>query len=405
MSPPSAPPLPPDAARDGALQRALSALREGQHARACEALAPLAERTLTDPEVARAWALMLGGVDDARHLTHELTRLASRWAADPEVSPALAHAALTWSRRHLTLAPPAADDSPPALAARALTHCLRESPPSRPEARAALYHARAKLLAFAGDEGEEQALSDLEVSLSLTPAGEAWYTLGRLHLRAARWEKAALCAEQARAAGLDAEQVSWLEAIARTALGGEHLAGALEAWARLKHDDLQRGVGGRPARVGLERALVALTSRLPAPPGEPARAEAPWATEVVWAQPLSPCHGRLLHPTLLDLPADAGDLVVWDAQPVGFEEVEGDTRPVMRALACVERGELECRAAPRAWLSPEERERVSARLPGGAFFYQGASPDVLGGRAHGKLCWRRGAVEEGAVWAAFLGEG
>jgi hypothetical protein len=402
------PPTHPDPARAEALEalkaqalpRALSALSEGKHARACEALAPLADLTLTDAEVARAWALMLGGVDDARHLTHELKRLASRWAADPEVVPTLAHAALAWSRRHLRLAPPAADDSPPAIGARALTHCLKESPPSAPEARAALYHARAKLLAFAGEEGEDQALSDLEVSLTLAPSGEAWYTLGRLHLSAARWEKAALCAEQARGAGLEAEQVSWLEAIARTALGAPHLDLALAAWARLKHDDLQRGAGGRPARLGLERVLVSLHAHLPAPHAG-AEGGAGWVTEVVWVQPLSPCHGRVLHPTLHALPADVGDLVLWDAQPIDFEDVEGDTRPVMRALACLERGEMECRPAPLPWMPPEAREGLNARLPDGAFFYQGASAEALGGRPHGKLCWRRGGVSGEAAWAAL----
>jgi hypothetical protein len=377
---------------------AWAALAQGNHAEALSVLGPYAEETKSEPAVAQVWAAMLGALDDERHLSYELMRLAGRWAEEPEVVKQLAKAALSWASKHLSLAPPLSDDSLPPLkgdqpleravwlAARVVSYCLEHAPPSAPQERAELYHLRARLLCWGGAEAEEQALSDLEVSLSLHEReARAWYTLARLHLSRARWEKALLANEQAQALGLDALQLTWLEVVARTALGGEAAERTPELWHTLNHDDLTLDVSGRAAKVDFEPQLIALHSHM-ASPGGGYDLTLEWALERVWVQPLSPCHGRLIHPPLTPLPAGYDDLIVWDPQPVGFEEVEGDERPVLRAIATLERGRAQSRPLLRPLLSPERLDTLNKALPKGVFFYQAPH----GPAEQGVLCWPRG---------------
>jgi hypothetical protein len=385
-------------ARARAVNLAWAALARGDHAEAVSVLGPHAEETKTEPAVAQVWAAMLGALDDERHLSYELTRLAGRWAEEVEVVKQLAKAALAWAGKHLSLAPPLSDepltplrgDQPLEravwLAARVVSYCLEHAPPSAPQERAELYHLRARLLCWGGAEAEEQALSDLEVALSLNEQdATAWYTLARLHLSRARWEKALLANEQAQALGLDALQLTWLEVVARTALGGEAARRTPELWRELNHDELTLDVSGRAAKVDFEPQLIALHSHM-ASPGGGYDLTAEWAVERAWAQPLSPCHGRLIHPPLTTLPAGYDDLIVWDPQPVGFEEVEGDERPVLRAIATLERGRAQSRPLARPLLSLEQREALNDALPQGVFFYQAPH----GPTEQGVLCWPRG---------------
>jgi tetratricopeptide (TPR) repeat protein len=396
-----------------AINHAWGALASGDHAEALSALSPYAQHTTTDQALAQVWAALLGGVEDERHLSYELTRLAGRWAEEAEVVLAIAGSAHAWASRHLTLAPPLnnaplAPVEPPQgheraalytseleravwLGARVVSYCLEHKPPSSAEGRAALYLSRARLLCWGGGEAEEQALKDFEIVLSLDAHNaQAWYELARLHLNRGRWLKALLSVEQAQRCGLEAPQLTWLEVVARTALGGEHALSTPQLWSTLNHDELTLDVKGRAAKVGYEPQLVALTTHMCGVGGGYDLTQ-PWQIERVWVQPLSPCHGRLIHPPLSDFLAGYDDLIVWSPQPVAFEELqregeEVDERPVMRALATLERGRAQSRPLLKPSLSAALLQKLNDRLPEGVFFYQAPHGPEL----QGVLCWPRG---------------
>jgi len=412
---------PEESARIAALvNRAWGALAQGDHAEACELLAPYADETRESAALAQVWAAMLSALDDERHLSYELSRLAGRWAEEPDVVAELAQSALKFCGRQLSLkAPPSIDPLPapegayapsrelePALwlGARVVSYCLEHAAPSAPEERAALYLLRARLLSLGGAEAEEGALGDFEVALSLSPElGLGWYELARLHLRRGRWEKALGALAQARAVGLDALQLTWLEVVAKTGLGGETASDSPALWVTLNHDELEIGAGGRAVKRGYEPQLVALHSHITDPHGGYDLTQA-WALERVWVQPLSPCHGRVLHPTLSPLPAGYDDLVIWEPQPAQFEDVEGDERPVFRAIACLERGRAQSRPLPRSSLSAEQLSALNEGLPAGVFYYQ--APHAPAERS-GVICWPRGEPLTSALepfearWAAL----
>ena len=100
LTPPSAP------VNGSIINQAWGALARGDHAQACELLAPYAEETTQDAALAEVWVVMLGAIDDERHLSYELARLSARWAEESTVVLAIAQTALKWSARWLPLTDP-----------------------------------------------------------------------------------------------------------------------------------------------------------------------------------------------------------------------------------------------------------------------------------------------------------
>ena len=379
-----------------AIDRAWAALAQRDPASACEALIPWVEETTTDSALAGVWATMLGQMDDAEHLSHELKRLAQRWAQTPLVVTQLSGAVLAWAQRTQRLGPPATPEGLIGLGVQIVEHCLTEAPPSAPNDRAALYGIKARLLSFGGVAGEERALQDYEVSLDLSPdQAEVWYHLGRLHLSRGRWEKARRAFAQAQHLGLDVTPLWWSLAIALTALatpGEEALSTLRTAWSRAGHDDLLPTRDHRMGQLDLPPALIALTTHMVGVSGDYDTTD-PWRHELVWVHPLSPCHGRLIHPTLESFPANFDDVVLWDGQPARFEEIDGTEQPIFKAIACLRRGEAHTRLFPlsismsgpalSAWVA-----EINERLPRGVFLYTAVDGDP----AQVRLCWPRGQV-------------
>lgn len=389
------------------INQAWAALAQGDHALACEVLTPYAHHTTVHQDLAEVWVMMLGAVDDERHLSYEFSRLASRWVENPQVVLAIAQSALKWANRSLPLRAPPRQTLLPSrteaessstradlklkpviwLAIEMITYCLEHAAPSQAHKRALLYLARARLLCWAGGDAEDDALHDFEITLTLDPhMAEAWYALARLHVHRGRWAKSLVALSQARSTGLESLQLTWLELLARTALGGEESMVCPQLWAELNHEGLMIGVGGRAVKRGYEPQLVALHSHMVGPNGGYDLTQT-WALERVWVQPLSPCHGRVLHPTLTSLSVGYDDLVLWEPQAVSFEEHEDDEKPIFRAIACLERGQAHSRPLPRPQLSTIQLETLNQGLPEGVFYYQAPYAPL---EQQGVLCWRRG---------------
>ena len=393
---------PTDDAKHSICQTAWRALAQDRPQEAVEALAPFAEQTRDDEELARVWSAMMGWVDDIDHLERELRRLARSWAATPTVVLEMSRSiSRVWSRREGPL-PFAARESVVGLGVDILDVCISEAPPPKPEDRAALYRQRAALLALAGPLGDERALSDLDVALSLTPDDAAgWFQLARLHLARGRWEKSALATEQALAHGYDELRGGWNLAVALTAHAPKRppeVRSLKAAWSLAGHEAFSEASvtdqSGREVAGGLDKILVSLHSQMVSLGGWDLERE--WSSEVVWVQPLSPCHGRVIHPTITQLPADFDDLILWDPHPTRFERIEGEERPIMSALAILERGAAISRPLPRPVLDEARLRALNEALPQGVFFDQ---PPLDAVQTHqrgeesvslsGKICWPR----------------
>lgn len=376
-----------------ACQTSWNALERDDPQTAAEALRPFAEETASDEELAQVWIAMLGSLEDLAHLEREVRRLARYWAAtSPIVLETCRSIRRAWGRQAGPL-PPAPRDSLIGLGVDLLDHCLEEAPPPDPEERASLFIERALLLSWAGPLGDERLLSDLEIALTLCPdRWEAWFCLVRAHLSRGRWSKAALACEEALRTGAPPQKIGWNLAVALTGCAPsspEGVRSLREAWRMSGHEELaEEGISDRQGRVmggGYERQLVALNAHMVAIGGG-WDSQQEWSLEVVWVQPLSPCHGRILHGTARTFPADFDDLIIWDPQPVRFTVFEGEERPVMGAIAILERGDALSRPLPRPRLTHKQLTQLNRALPQGVIFHQ---PED-GSSSTGKLSWPRG---------------
>ena len=196
---------------------------------------------------------------------------------------------------------------------------------------------------------------------------------------------------QAQEHGFDQQKVSWNLAVALTALAPQSLPFApslAESWTAAGHEEFVKinlkDRCGRFVAPQLERQRVMLTSHLIQIGGGWDLTEE-WLSEVVIVQPLSPCHGRILHPALNKLPADFDDLILWDPQPVGFQQIDGEEQPILKALAVLEKGQARVKSFPYEKLSTKSLNELNQLLPDGVFFYQ--SPEMDTATQAGKFCW------------------
>ncbi|MDH5493171.1 MAG: tetratricopeptide repeat protein, partial [Myxococcales bacterium] len=242
------------------------------------------------------------------------TSSAAAWAV------AAARALLEASERHLALDP--ADTAAARLAIEVTGTCLEGLGDERAEAPEAetlgyLWINHADALRLAGPEHDEQAEAAYAKALGLDPArGWWWFQWGLLHKARGRFAEALERTQRARALLGDLRPVIWNLAICATALGEG--ARALEAWRRLGLPAEPNARSGMPEIAGLPPCRVRVPMQ--ARPPEARVAGAPGAAgplfEVLWAQPLSPCHGVIQSGSWGEGGADWGDLVLWDGAPL-----------------------------------------------------------------------------------------
>ena len=203
--------------------------------------------------------------------------------------------------------------------------------------------------------------------------GGGWYLLSRIHSRRARWEKAE-AALQAIQGTLEHPAIDWQSALCGTALAlGER---AVDRWRKLSHDSVA-GPDGRPLVSGLEPVELRLTNQMNGVGVSSEGASQAWIEEIVWVQPLSPVHGRLMHPSHGQFPADFGALVIWESEPISFRNFQEREVPCFPVIDCLERG-APVLTAPAPLLEREEQAMLAKLLPEGLHFYQAAGPEESG---------------------------
>lgn len=351
-----------------ATNAAWRAIEAGDPQAAFTALQPHVAAVKSDERVALPWVHLLRFVDDRADLTREVRRFARQWLDHPGIMLGIAESVAAWAER-LPLNAPRPADGVEVIAVQVLAKLIDgmgEAAERDPRYVGPLHFGLARICAQAGPDFDDRACAAFEIALNAAPgAGDWWLTCARFHLLRRRYALAQVAAGQAHRhlPERSVEQAIFVAASAATGDGDG--AAALEGWEAI-------GRTGRLDPDGLPRIdhLTPVEVRLATPDG---------AGEAVWVQPHSPCHGRVMSPTILDCEADFDDRVLWDGVPLGFRDVDGAKVPLFRCIARLAPGGA--RTIRYQTAEAIDLDAVHARLPAGCFLY----PQVDGPPQRGKF--------------------
>lgn len=319
------------------IEAALAAASEAEdHESLWAALEPHREALGSDARLAAMWAEALRTSPRRPSLKDEAEVVLEAWPHEASLVLRACDALLRAAERPIDEPPLEADEA--SLAAGATARCLAKLDPADAadaEIGGRLLAQRAHALRLLGPKRLDDALSTMRRAIATAPDAPAWQAdLAILHKHRRELPEMFVASQKAVDGGAGKGAV-WNLAIAATALGKS--AEAQAAWARLGIEAAVRE-GALPLVEGLEPAQVRLPTRTPdlGPEDIP---EVAAGFEVVWVQPLSPCHGVVRSPTQRDAVADFGDVVLWDGAPVWVRPVDGRPTPCFPLLAVLRRGD------------------------------------------------------------------
>lgn len=316
----------------GELEAALSAARAGDVAQGLRLFARFHGQVGSSRPVALAFVELLTLDPSYEEALPIAERIAGGFGTDPEIVIALSAALLRVAELRPADEPPF-DKGPAHLAAGACQRCfeaLASGQRTDPEVGGYLQLNMADALRMMGPDHDDDALKAYQVALAIDASrGSWWFHLGLLHKWRGRFREG-LEANQKAYARLGAQRsVLWNLAICATALGEGKLA--LEAWEKLGIRG-ELSAGGMPYVADMPpMQLRVATLGESTGQGDPLPARAV-TFEVVWVQPLSPCHGVVQSPTARKASIDYGDVVLWDGAPVRMNRVAGRDVPVFPLL-------------------------------------------------------------------------
>lgn len=346
------------------INRAWAAIEAGDPEAAFAALKPHVAEVKTDEHVALPWVHLLRFVEERADLTREVRRFARQWLDHPGVIVGLAESVAAWSEKHPFDAP-RPPDGVEVIAVQVLAKLIDGMGAQAEQDQrfvGPLHFSLARICAQAGPAFDARAQAAFEIALNAAPgAGDWWLVCARFHLLRQRWHSARIAAGQAHRHLPErlVEQAIFIATSAATGAGEG--AEALEGWRAIGRDG-QLGADGLPIIPGLDPVEVRLGDG-----------------EAVWVQPQSPCHGRIVSPTILDCEADFDDRVLWDAVPLAFREVDGQRVPLFQRIAVLAQGNA--RTVRYQTTGDLDVDAVNADLPPGCFLY----PQLVGPPARGKL--------------------
>lgn len=330
-----------DVSTSTALSASRTALEAGDLERAWTALMPLREQIDRDRDLALGWLALLHHTPRRPQLLAEAECIGRQWPADPEIITRACDALIGAAEIRAPDEPPVAEGGPAHVAAKLAQQCLAQwKPKAKADALMSgyIHVGLGNALRLCGPEHGALAKGALEHALAFDPNRGAWWmNLGLLHKTAGEWEPALKAFQQACLLLGNHKPALWNIVIAATALGqGAVAAEALKALgiAATVNDSGMPFVEGVPAcqlRVATRGTGRGLAPEVP---------DQAVSFEVVWASPLSPVHGVVQTPTSRDASIDYGDLVLWDAAPIGFDRETTPDRPIPRfpILALLKRG-------------------------------------------------------------------
>ncbi|HMI90013.1 MAG TPA: hypothetical protein VK509_01560 [Polyangiales bacterium] len=315
---------------------AWQALEAGDANGAWAQLIPLAGQLDRDSELAATWLDLLRATPGRASLLEEVQRVLQRWPHDASLVTRACDALIRAAERvPPDLAQP--PDGPAQLAVSAAEACLQRG--ASPDVAPFLHMARGNALRLLARY--DAALQAMQEALAAAPERPGfWFNLGLLHKAQRDWRAALEANRKAVELGSthdsDPKPALWNLAICATALGEGALA--IDALRKLGLA-AQLAPSGMPYVDGLPPLQVraaTIGSGLGTASALPDRSV---GFELLWVTPISPCHGVVSSATYRDASVDYGDVVLWDAVPIGIGEHEGKPVPRMPLLALLVKGD------------------------------------------------------------------
>jgi tetratricopeptide (TPR) repeat protein len=293
----------------------------------------------TDRDASFAFAELLALDPGRQDVLATCERVAAAFPRDPELMIAVSAALVRVAEQKPADEPPF-EQGAAHVAAAIAQRCFEALPGelrTAPSIGGYLQINLADALRMMGPSYDADAYQAYQLALTIDDSnGWWWFQLGILHKWRGRFVEGLDANEKARARLGDLKPVLWNLALCATALGKGELA--IDAWRKLGIEG-QLSSGGLPYVADMPAMQVRVATlgedtgqNDPLPPSAV-------TFEVVWVQPLSPCHGVVQSPTARRASVDYGDMVLWDGAPVRVSEIEGRHVPVFPLLWILRRGE------------------------------------------------------------------
>lgn len=307
-----------------------AAVERRDAASAWSALEPHRARIESERELALLWLELLHVSPDRPSGATEARALGRAYANDVAVVGMVCRAMIAMAELRPLDEPPLAEGSiadEAAELARATLASIDETSRTDPQRGGWLRSLRANALRLAGPGRDGEAVAAFDDALaSARDDGHLWFDYGLLHKWRGRFQAGYDCNLRAQARLGDTRPVLWNLGICATAIGDGNVAGL--CWKKLGFTAELNTKSGNAFVDGLPAMQLRVLSKGSGYGfGGPVPEQAV-AFEVVWVQPLSPCHGVVVSPTFRDAPIDYGDVVLWDGAPVTV--VQGPDGPVPR---------------------------------------------------------------------------
>ncbi len=306
----------------GVVAAALAAAGAGERERAWQLFAQFQQDVGTSAVAARAFAQLLDGDPTYPDALIVAERVVSGFGSDPEIIIALSAALLRVAELRPADEPPF-EKGPAHLAAGACQRAfelLDSKQRLEPGLGGYLQINLADALRQMGPDADEDALNAYKLALAIDDKrGAWWFNLGLLHKWRGRFKEGLDCNQKAFARLGAEKRVLWNIAICATALGEGKLA--LEAWEKMgiQGELSPGGMPYVPDMPPMQLRVATLGEETGQTDPLPAKAV---TFEVVWVQPLSPCHGVIQSPTVRRASVDYGDVVLWDGAPVRLNRIQ-----------------------------------------------------------------------------------
>jgi len=394
-----------------AFEQALAALAAGRVEQAWSSVEPLREQLTRDREVARGWLELLRATPWRATLQTEVRSALAGFGTDPEIAVCACDALLRAAER-TPADEPQPWASPAHLALEAAALCLESGTAMPAELGASLHAAHGNALRLIGRPDE--ALEALQRAIALAPErGGLFHDLAILHKTRHAFREGLEAAERASALLGASKPALWNVALCATALGEG--ARAVEALRALGHD-AKLADSGMPYVQGLP-PLQVRAATISSGHGQSVVPERAVSFELLWVTPISPCHGVVSSATFREASIDYGDVVLWDAVPVGVVEHEGRPVPRMPLLSVLRRGDERRLRFVALQQRPGEIGELAADMPDGSSLFvhaervemlcaRCASGEHMKKHEHGaaeqhRIAYGKVVVDGGADLAAF----
>lgn len=351
----------PSPRHEAILTQVAAAIRDGNAAAAWQLMEPLGSELDRDPDLAAAWLGLLRSTPDRPTLVEDVRRALAAHGFDPSLVTRGCDALI----RAAELRPPdepQLGEGPALVAAQSAERCLSGHRAAiSPEMLGYLHIAAGNARRLRREH--DAALEHLRKAVELCPdRGGFWFNLGLLH-KAKLELSEALAAFQRAEKLLGAEKaVLWNLAICATGAGQGELA--VRALRALGHD-ATLAQSGMPFVEGLPPVQVRVATVGSGHGGSEQVPDRAVTFELLWVTPLSPCHGVVSSAAYRVASVDYGDVVLWDAVPIGVAEIEGRPVPRFPILAVLKKGGEHRFRYVALQQAEGEVQKLGDRLPAG----------------------------------------